>query len=300
MPALELGEEPGEVFVGAQVMPPVHPAALMFPTVDKHGVEGLRRDVMRDGLKNPVVLTPNGELLEGRGRWKACRSLDLVPRTRVERGDPWLYIINRNKVYLLDLEPYHRAMIVGRIPIYGASNRPRNSDRYEDPPTLLALQDAIGVGRQQISRAQRIFRDGVTSLHQLVITGACPIFTAYRVAKELSPEDQEHYVNRVLNGANPQQAAPVEERSEDLRRGRSKGTVKEFAVVRGRGRFVREQTATELTNTLRGVRMIVDSAEGLDPSVTPTQAAQLLKELASQHVAYKRLSDLLKQRKEEQ
>lgn len=277
-------------------MPAIHPAALMFPTADRPGVDELYESIQRHGLQEPVVLTPEGKLLEGRGRWKACRRLELVPRHRVEETDPWLYIIKSNWAILEPLDAQARAIMIGAIPSWSGTSRPRNATRYEDPPSLTQIGEVAQVPRQAVTRGQKLHRTAVASLRKLVFTGACPLYTAVRVADEMSPEDQEVFVNRVLNGANPLLTAPGE--SEDRRRARhvSPG---EGTIIRGRARFVRPNTVRQLIDTLNGVGIVVDAADGLDPGITPQEAAALSKELAANHLAYSRLAALLKARKEQ-
>lgn len=297
MVAIEIDED-GKVWAGMQATPPIHPAALMFPTADKAGISALVKDIMRNGLHDAIVLTPNGNLLEGRGRWQACRALELTPRTRIERGDPWLYVIHRNKAYLDTLEPVHRAIVVGAIPSWGTRGRPRNAHRYDDPPTLDAIADAIGAHRQAVSRAQRIVAGGTVSLRNLVAAGKCPVYTAVRVLN-LTHEQQEQYVNRVLNGAPAAQIAPDTSRPEAERRARSRAKTKEYVPIRGRSRYLRTLSIRQLIDSMHAAGMVVDAAGGLDPSITPEDAAKLAKELAATHSAYSRVSALLRARKEE-
>lgn len=297
MVAIEIADN-GKVFVGAQVTPPIHPAALLFPTADKDAVEALVRDIARNGLAEPLVMTPTGELLEGRGRWKACRRLDLIPRTRIERADPWLYILDSHRTYLDTLTVEARTMLVGQVPRWGP-NRPKNATRYEDPPTRDAIAKIANVHRQAVSRAQMIYCTGVKSLHRVVASGAVPLYTATRIC-QLDPTEQERFVNRVLNGESPRLISPGEPRYEDERRNRRKGAVGGTPTGRDKHRYVREQAIRQLIDSLGAAKMVANAAEGgLDPGVTPEQAAQFARELASVHVGYRRAMDLLKKRKEE-
>lgn len=291
MVALEIARD--GIFVGELVMPPIHPAALLFPTCNLAGIEELKRDILRRGLQDPVLLTPNGELLEGRGRWRACRGLGLTPRTTVLRTDPWIYVIESNWEALESLSQSARAMLVGQVPRYAGSNRPRATPRYEDPPTVEAIAAACRVQRQAVGRCQRIFGKGVKSLHRLVASGAVPVYTAVRVA-DLPHEEQEAYVNRVLNGASPTEIAPT-----NYQRERQHENAKLVPVRVARNHYVREQAVSQLSDALHAVRLIVDEAEGLDPCVTPELAASYLKALTANHVAYRRLTGLLKARKEQ-
>lgn len=292
MPAVEITKD--GIFVGVAV----HPATAMFPTIDSEGVAELAKDISRNGLKHPVVVTPNQQLLEGRGRWRACESLGLTPRKRVERSDPWLYLLRRNRPYLDTLSPQARVMIVGHAPRWGRPGRPKNATNYDDPPTIAALAQASGAPVNAIGRAQLIHATGVQSLRDLVAADHCPLYTGVRVA-ELPPDEQKIFVERVLNGANPRLIAPMEKKTEDQRRDRSRATTTDdFTFVRGRNRYLRLHTIRTLINTLDSTRMLVEQAEGLDPAVSPDEAKALHAELTASHIAYRRVADALKNRKE--
>lgn len=297
MVAIEFTED-GKVRAGpiveALATPPVHPAAEMFPSIGDANVERLKKDILRNGLKVAIVMTPNGELLEGRGRWKACRKLELVPKTRVHTGDPWLYILEVHRVYLDGLLPQHKAMIAGKVPRWGKNARPRTNRRYEDPPTLEAIAVAAGIeSRQSISRAQQIYLNGTESLVQITAEERVPLNTAVRISN-LDSDKQEVIVQRILNGEHPFKVMPSSrEALIDRRR-------KDGIVISAKHQYVRSQTIRGLIDALGAVHLVVDAAEGLDPSITPEEAAQFAIELRRQHVAYRHVADLLKQRKDEQ
>lgn len=290
--------ENGKFYVGDAIpaqMPEIHPAALMFPTKDEVGVQMLAEHIHQKGLRNPIVMTPTDELLEGRGRWKACQLLGLTPTTRIERGDPWLFILRRNARHLEAMTDAHRAMIAGHVPRWTSSRAASATRRYGDPPTLDDVAKAARVSRAAISRAQMIFWDGIAELQQIVIEGRVPIFTAARVSEQPS-EVQKSFVTRVRNGENPKFIAPQDHFHPDGRRNRSRG-VKTPAPARNKNRYVRPPTVRQLIDVLAGVQLVISAADGgLDPAITPKEAATLLRELTSNRVAYRHLSELLKGR----
>lgn len=70
---------------------PVHPAANAFPM---HGEDELNRlavGIAQNGLRHPIVMTPDGEVLDGRNRLAACALVKVEPTFEVYEGDPWAY-----------------------------------------------------------------------------------------------------------------------------------------------------------------------------------------------------------------
>lgn len=70
---------------------PVHPAANAFPM---HGEDDLNRlavDIAQNGLKHPIVVTEDGQVLDGRNRLAACHLVNVEPEFVVCEDDPWTY-----------------------------------------------------------------------------------------------------------------------------------------------------------------------------------------------------------------
>lgn len=74
----------------------VHPVAELFPMLAGEDLTGLVADIEANGLIHPLVVTPAGELLDGRNRLEACRRLKVDPMVEVFDGDPVGYILSAN------------------------------------------------------------------------------------------------------------------------------------------------------------------------------------------------------------
>lgn len=60
-------------------MPPVHPAAELFPMMSTAELTDLADDIRRNGLRHPVVMF-GPRILDGRNRWMACGMAGVEPR----------------------------------------------------------------------------------------------------------------------------------------------------------------------------------------------------------------------------
>jgi ParB-like nuclease domain len=72
----------------------VHPAASAFPGMKKRDLKELTEDIKANGLRNPILVTADGLLVDGRNRLRAWKEAGLalkdIPTTTVEldKDDP--------------------------------------------------------------------------------------------------------------------------------------------------------------------------------------------------------------------
>ena len=57
---------------GAGLRWPLHPACAAWPAMSPSDLRNLADDIAANGLRDPVTLTPDGLLLDGRNRSAAC------------------------------------------------------------------------------------------------------------------------------------------------------------------------------------------------------------------------------------
>lgn len=75
---------------------PVHIAAAILPLIEGAEFDRLVESIKDKGLDNPVVLTPAGEVLDGRNRLRACEAAGVAPRFVTHDGDPYDYVRRAN------------------------------------------------------------------------------------------------------------------------------------------------------------------------------------------------------------
>jgi hypothetical protein len=73
-----------------------HPAADVWPMLDEIEMASLAESIADVGLLEPIVLTPDGLLLDGRNRARACEIVSVEPTTVVYDGDPIAFVLARN------------------------------------------------------------------------------------------------------------------------------------------------------------------------------------------------------------
>lgn len=67
----------------------IHPACLAVPEMSDDDFEALRKGIEKNGLRHEIILTKNGELIDGRNRLIACYLGQVEPRFKSVSTDPW-------------------------------------------------------------------------------------------------------------------------------------------------------------------------------------------------------------------
>jgi hypothetical protein len=65
----------------------VHPYADKFPMLPESELEELAESIKQNGQRQPIVLTEDGLILDGRNRTKACEMVNVEPEVTVYEGD---------------------------------------------------------------------------------------------------------------------------------------------------------------------------------------------------------------------
>lgn len=158
----------------------VHELAGMFPLIPGNSPEfkALVADIAANGLREPIVVTPEGLLLDGRNRKRACESAGVEPVYVVEEGDPFALVISRN-VQRRHLNAGQRALIVARSPAAGEHSQAK-------------LGALAGVSQQYISMAKRILRESDERTIGRVVKGEISLDAAFgEIVKREEAERQE-------------------------------------------------------------------------------------------------------------
>jgi hypothetical protein len=74
----------------------VHPAADPWPMLPEDELIEMAKSIAEIGLLEPLVVTPDGQLLDGRNRLDACVRAGVAPTTVVYDGDPVAFVLARN------------------------------------------------------------------------------------------------------------------------------------------------------------------------------------------------------------
>ncbi len=64
-----------------------HPVTELFPLMAGKDYEKLVADIREHGLREPIWLHPDGRIIDGRNRWRACKDAEVEPQTKAWDGE---------------------------------------------------------------------------------------------------------------------------------------------------------------------------------------------------------------------
>jgi hypothetical protein len=155
----------------------MHEACAAWPGMTPAELRDLADDIVKNGLRDPITLTPDGKLLDGRNRAEACEVAGIEITSSmiaVYDGDPVLFSISRNA--------RRRHMSSGQVAIVVAklATRPLGANQFgEGPanagPSVADVAKAAGVPVSAIESAKAIRKCGTLEEIKAVETGRAPL-----------------------------------------------------------------------------------------------------------------------------
>lgn len=177
--------------------------------------DDLVADIQTHGLREPIW-TYQGQILDGRNRWRACEAGGIAsrPMREYEGDDPVGFVVSLN-LHRRHLDESQRAMVAGKIATLPA-HRPS-----ETAPIGAVSQDnaadMLNVGRRSVQRAREVLDQGAPELIAAVERGQVSVSAAADVA-ELPKGEQREIVARgekqILEAAKRIRAGKAENRRE--------------------------------------------------------------------------------------
>lgn len=276
----------------------VHPAAELFPLLQGRDFDAFVEDIREHGLREPVVFTADGQLLDGRNRYRACKKLGDEPPHRVEHSeDPWAYVVSIN-MCRRHLDASQLAMIGAEMGVLRGAfrgnqhvGRSVSMDTEQLPPTKEEAAALLGVSTGSIGRARRVLEHGTPELVAAVKNRDVSVRKADEVAAEYDEEGQEAFLLEVAAGVDPRMVKVDSERKRST-------PVKKLENSTDRRRkisYLDENVLRYLLETFSAVTVVFKDAEGLDPAITPTQAARWVSDLGRASASYRSIVARLKQ-----
>lgn len=232
----------------------LHPAQKLFPTMDEDSFVELCSSVQRHGLREPIVLTEDQQLLDGGNRLRACHVTGIEPTFTTYQGDdPWGHAIalNLHRRHLtagqraalaLELEQHFAEQAKERQgarndlkPVQDIPVNSRECASRHDREAVGQAAKAVGVGSQAVQRAKFI-ANTQPELFEQVKTGELAIDRAYNTAKA---REQQAMANR------PQPEKPKVDEAQTITLLDHKGNAYQYPKPKGKATF-NQQKGTEI------------------------------------------------------
>jgi N6-adenosine-specific RNA methylase IME4 len=169
-----------------------HPMAELFPLLEGEEFEELKRDIAAHGLREAIWLHPDGRILDGRNRHRACLETGTKPQYRTwDRNGSTLHFVVSLNLHRRHLTSSQRAVVsLDALALFEKEAKERQGQRTDltsvkdltEVAALRAAQQAakaFDTNRQYISDAKRL-RDQAPDLLDEVRQGNLTIPRARR------------------------------------------------------------------------------------------------------------------------
>lgn len=114
----------------------------VMPDMSEEEFEALKRSIEEDGLRHPIEITPDGTILDGHHRFKACRELGIDPETVVVE-DATIEQAIRANLTRRNLSDGSKREVVERY----------LEENYDGERTQKAIAEELGVSEATVSRS---------------------------------------------------------------------------------------------------------------------------------------------------
>lgn len=162
-----------------------HPLANIFPLVEGAEFNELVADIRDHGLHEPIVVF-EGQVLDGRNRYRACTAAGVEPTFTVYTGnDPVAYVVSLN-LRRRHLSESQRAMVAAKLVTLKLGD-----NQHSEGLPIGRSSELLNVGERSVARAREVIDHGATELVHAVEHGAVSVSAAADVATLPEPEQQE-------------------------------------------------------------------------------------------------------------
>ena len=161
-----------------------HAAAALFPLMGGDDFDRLVADIAENGQREPITVMPDGSILDGRNRQRACEYLGIQPITKWYEGDEPIGFVLSLNLHRRHLNESQRAMVAAKL----ATLR-HGGDRKSDQAANLPLETQakaallLNVGERSVRAAAKVRAEGAPELVHAVERGAVSVSAA---AKQIS------------------------------------------------------------------------------------------------------------------
>lgn len=159
-----------------------HPLADIFPLLDGQDFAALVADIQQHGVREAIWLY-QGQLLDGRNRYRACQQLQVECPARLYEGDDATGFVVSMNLRRRHLDESQRGMVANRL---ATLERGVNQHTKILVPTQQQAAELLNVSDVTVQKARKVQREAAPEVikavdaGQLTVTAALPLITLPR------------------------------------------------------------------------------------------------------------------------
>lgn len=194
----------GDTATGQSMCPdlPVHELAELFPLLEGTEYETFKEDIRQNGLREPILVY-NGQIVDGRNRYRACKDLNILFTACAwdEQGSLADFVASKN-IHRRHLNESVRAIIGARLKSFYEKDAQERmlAGKAADPMANLPqgtsrdlAAKAMNVSGRSVEAATKVIQQGVPELEKAVRKKQISVSAAEKLA-ELPPKKQAEIV----------------------------------------------------------------------------------------------------------
>lgn len=155
-----------------------HPLANIFPLIDGQAYQELLADVLRHGVREPVWLY-EGQILDGRNRYRAAQAMGVECPTREYEGDDATGFVVSLNLHRRHLSESQRAMVAAKLANMPAHRPADNSANLQTSQSEAA--EMLSVSTRSVASAAKVQAEASPEVVQAVEQGAMSVSLAAKV-----------------------------------------------------------------------------------------------------------------------
>lgn len=162
-----------------------HEVADIFPMMGKDEFDALKTDIAAHGQREAIWLHPDGRIIDGRNRYRACMELGRAPVFRTWDGTGSLvsFVVSLN-LHRRHLTESQRAMVAAKLANmeHGGNRKDQVANWRLDQITQADAAKLLQVGERSIQRAKAVLENAAEELVAQVERGEVAVSAAATVA----------------------------------------------------------------------------------------------------------------------
>jgi ParB-like chromosome segregation protein Spo0J len=176
----------------------IHPACAVIPLPPEEEINELANSIRTSGLLEPITLTKDQLLLDGRCRLKACTIAGVEVRTEIFQGDdPVMFVLDKN------IRRRHLSKVQREIAVAQLVNLQPGSNQYQHKEKMVIsnrknhsieeLAQKHDLTKSGINRARVIVDKAAPHVREMVANGTVKPYIAERAVQHASLESQTNW-----------------------------------------------------------------------------------------------------------
>lgn len=167
-----------------------HEYANLFPMMPDSDIVKLAEDIKEKGQSDSII-TLDGQILDGRNRYRACQMNGINPRCEEYAGDDPLGFVISHNLHRRHLSESQRAMVAAKWAKLKMGHRPPSpiGGGAKETKTRDEAAELLNVGTSSIDRAKKVIKDA-PGLVEKIESGEMSVNAAYVTTKRPRQEEE--------------------------------------------------------------------------------------------------------------